>query len=69
MDSFSREKIMETNFEITQMLGFSNKNFKAAIPLVFKYIKDNMFTVNAKIENIVREIECIIKNQMEILEL
>lgn len=51
------------------MLGLSNKNFKAAIPLVFKYIKDNMFTVNWKIENIVREIEYIIKNQMEILEL
>lgn len=51
------------------MLEFSNKNFKAAIPLVFKYIKYNMFTVNAKIENIVREIEYVINKQMEILEL
>lgn len=60
---------MKTNFDITQMLEFSNKNFKAAIPLVFKYIKYNMFTVNAKIENIVREIEYVINKQMEILEL
>lgn len=30
---------------------------------------DNMFTVNANIENINREIEYIIKNQMEVLEL
>lgn len=59
---------METNFDITQMLEFSN-NFKAAIPLVFKYIKYNMFTVNAKIENIIREIEYVINKQMEILEL
>lgn len=39
------------------MLEFPNKNFKAAIPSMFKDIKDSMFTVSKKIENISREIE------------
>lgn len=38
------------------MLGFSHKTFEAAISLVFKDIKDNMFTVNEKIEQSNREI-------------
>lgn len=48
---------MGTNSEITQMLEFPNENFKAAIPSMFKDIKDSMFTVSKKIENISREIE------------
>lgn len=59
---------MEANSEITQMLELS-KNFKADTPLVFKNVKDNMFTVNEKIENISREMEHMKKNQMEVLEL
>lgn len=46
-----------------------SKNFKADIPLMFKNVKDNMFTVNEKIENISREMEHMKKNQMEVLEL
>ena len=55
--------MMETNQQITQMWHISNKNFKAAIPLVFKDIKDHMFIVNEMVQNISREIENIKKKQ------
>ena len=54
--------MMETNQQITQMWHISNKNFKAAIPLVFKDIKDHMFIVNEMVQNISREIEYIKNN-------
>ena len=42
-----REKaIMETNLKVSQILGFRDKNFKAAMITMFKDMKENMLRVN-----------------------
>jgi len=37
---------METNFKVSQILGFRDENFKAAVITMFKDMKENMLGMN-----------------------
>lgn len=50
-------------------IGISRQNVKAAITALLKDIKENMPSVSKEIGNLMREIETVRQNWIEILEL
>lgn len=53
----------ENKPEMTQMLELAKKNFKLIIITMLKGVRENMLTMNEKIENHIREIGTIKKKE------
>lgn len=49
-----------TNPEMTQMLEFSDKDFKTTSITMFGEVKENMLVINYKVGNIYHEIDMVV---------
>ena len=56
---------METDSDMTQVLGLADKHLKTAIKTMPTDVQESMLTENKNIESLSREIKTIRKNQME----
>ena len=60
---------MKTDPKMYYVLQWADKSFQRTIITIFKDVKNDVFRVIEQRETISREMEILIKNQMEILEL
>lgn len=53
--SLDKNQPIENGTEMTQMLELADKKFKAITIIIFKGVRENILTINEKIENHIRE--------------
>lgn len=56
-----RRKLLRTDLEMTQMLGWADKDFEAAIINIRKNVKEKYLRMNEQQQNLSREAETIKK--------